>query len=126
MAYADVKAHKAGKGALECAVCLSEFYDDETLRLLPKCSHVFHPDYIDTWLASHITCPVCRDNLVPDTNAPPVDDAPELQATPAQKLPSPTSAVAATAASVPAVVIFGRTSAPSRPLRVDTGARTQV
>ena len=31
MAYADVKAHKAGKGALECAVCLSEFDDDETL-----------------------------------------------------------------------------------------------
>nr|ACN37076.1 unknown [Zea mays] len=69
MAYADVKAHKAGKGALECAVCLSEFDDDETLRLLPKCSHVFHPDCIDTWLASHVTCPVCRANLVPDANA---------------------------------------------------------
>ena len=41
---ADVKAHKASKGALECVVCLSEFDDDETLRLLPKCSHVFHPD----------------------------------------------------------------------------------
>ncbi|CAN6167281.1 unnamed protein product [Urochloa humidicola] len=70
MAYADVKAHKAGKGALECAVCLSEFDDDETLRLLPKCSHVFHPDCIDTWLASHVTCPVCRANLVPDPDAP--------------------------------------------------------
>ncbi|KAF7033320.1 hypothetical protein CFC21_044430 [Triticum aestivum] len=36
MAYADVKEHKAVKGALECAVCLSEFDDDETLRLLPN------------------------------------------------------------------------------------------
>ncbi|GJM98546.1 hypothetical protein PR202_ga15570 [Eleusine coracana subsp. coracana] len=74
MAYADVKEHKAVKGALECAVCLSEFDDDETLRLLPKCSHVFHPDCIDTWLASHVTCPVCRANLVPDPDAPTADD----------------------------------------------------
>jgi E3 ubiquitin-protein ligase ATL6/9/15/31/42/55 len=106
MAYADVKAHKAGKGALECAVCLSEFDDDETLRLLPKCSHVFHPDCIDTWLASHVTCPVCRANLVPgaDDNATPADeDAPELQlppAAPAQELPSPTSSAPAPAAAV--------------------------
>ncbi|KAG8087341.1 hypothetical protein GUJ93_ZPchr0010g8797 [Zizania palustris] len=71
MAYADVKAHKAGKGALECAVCLSEFDDDETLRLLPKCSHAFHTDCIDAWLASHVTCPVCRANLVPDNGASP-------------------------------------------------------
>ena len=98
MAYADVKAHKAGKGALECAVCLSEFDDDETLRLLPKCSHVFHPDCIDTWLASHVTCPVCRANLVPDPNATAGDEPAELPAPgPEQELPSPTSA--------PAVVI---------------------
>ncbi|CAD6224592.1 unnamed protein product [Miscanthus lutarioriparius] len=109
MAYADVKAHKAGKGALECAVCLSEFDDDETLRLLPKCSHVFHPDCIDTWLASHVTCPVCRANLVPgaDDNAPPADEgAPELQLppAPAQELPSPTSAPPAPAAAAAVVI----------------------
>ncbi|XP_040382952.1 E3 ubiquitin-protein ligase ATL6-like [Oryza brachyantha] len=69
MAYADVKAHKAGKGALECAVCLSEFDDDETLRLLPRCSHAFHTDCIDAWLASHVTCPVCRANLAYDAEA---------------------------------------------------------
>jgi len=70
MAYADVKAHKAGKGALECAVCLSEYDDDEMLCLLPKCSHVFHPDCVDTRLASHVTCPVYRPNLVPDPQHP--------------------------------------------------------
>ncbi|KAF3339376.1 E3 ubiquitin-protein ligase ATL6-like protein [Carex littledalei] len=63
MVYSEVKEHKVGKGALECAVCLSEFEDDETLRLLPKCSHVFHTDCIDAWLAGHVTCPVCRYNL---------------------------------------------------------------
>ena len=63
--YSSVKGLKIGQGALECAVCLNEFEDDETLRLLPKCSHVFHTDCIDAWLASHSTCPVCRAYLVP-------------------------------------------------------------
>ncbi|CAN6480082.1 unnamed protein product [Victoria cruziana] len=64
--YSTVKALKLGKGALECAVCLSEFEDDETLRLLPQCSHAFHPECIDAWLASHVTCPLCRANLQVD------------------------------------------------------------
>ncbi|EER99041.1 hypothetical protein BDA96_02G244000 [Sorghum bicolor] len=126
MAYADVKAHKAGKGALECAVCLSEFDDDETLRLLPKCSHVFHPDCIDTWLASHVTCPVCRANLVPgaDDNAPPADgdDAPELPlpAAPAQEpLPSPPTS-APPAAPAAAVVIDVDETEEERIIREET------
>ncbi|CAA7395147.1 unnamed protein product [Spirodela intermedia] len=81
LVYSEVKEHKIGKGALECAVCLSEFEDDDTLRLLPKCDHVFHPDCIDLWLASHTTCPVCRTNLSPaaaaagDPSPPAGDDA---------------------------------------------------
>lgn len=63
--YSEVKIHKIGKEALECAVCLCEFEDTETLRLIPKCDHVFHPECIDEWLGSHTTCPVCRANLVP-------------------------------------------------------------
>ena len=63
--YSDVKELKLGQDALECAVCLQEFQDHETLRLIPKCDHVFHPDCIDTWLLSHSTCPVCRTYLVP-------------------------------------------------------------
>ncbi|XP_071707093.1 E3 ubiquitin-protein ligase ATL6-like [Rutidosis leptorrhynchoides] len=61
--YSDVKNLKIGKGTLECAVCISEFADNERLRFLPKCLHVFHPDCIDAWLASHVTCPVCRADL---------------------------------------------------------------
>lgn len=44
----------------ECSVCLNEFQEDESLRLLPKCSHAFHMPCIDTWLTSHKNCPLCR------------------------------------------------------------------
>lgn len=65
--YSTVKGLKIGKGALECAVCLNEYEDEETLRLIPKCDHVFHPECIDAWFENHVTCPVCRANLVPDS-----------------------------------------------------------
>ncbi|KAM7523787.1 hypothetical protein LguiA_013689 [Lonicera macranthoides] len=64
LVYSSVKEHKMGKGALECAVCITEFEDFDTLRLLPKCGHVFHPECIDAWLSSHSTCPVCRSKLM--------------------------------------------------------------
>lgn len=44
----------------ECPICLSEFSERETVKLIPHCAHVFHPNCIDTWLASHVTCPLCR------------------------------------------------------------------
>ncbi|XP_010535271.1 PREDICTED: RING-H2 finger protein ATL11-like [Tarenaya hassleriana] len=62
--YSTVKALRISKEALECPVCLNDFHDDETLRLIPNCCHVFHPDCIDAWLRSRATCPLCRLNLV--------------------------------------------------------------
>ncbi|PAN43361.1 hypothetical protein PAHAL_8G230800 [Panicum hallii] len=58
-------AKKRGAGALDggdgsCAVCLAEFRDGETLRLLPRCGHAFHRGCIDTWLRAHVNCPLCR------------------------------------------------------------------
>ncbi|KAI5348947.1 hypothetical protein L3X38_001834 [Prunus dulcis] len=54
------------KNPFDCAVCLCEFETEDKLRLLPKCSHAFHMDCIDTWLLSHSTCPLCRATLLPD------------------------------------------------------------
>lgn len=51
----------------ECSVCLNEFQEDETLRLLPKCNHAFHLPCVDTWLRSHTNCPLCRANIVNET-----------------------------------------------------------
>ncbi|KAF6134375.1 hypothetical protein GIB67_005767 [Kingdonia uniflora] len=44
----------------DCAVCLGEFVEGESVRVIPCCGHVFHQDCIDTWFASHDSCPLCR------------------------------------------------------------------
>ncbi|KAL3620137.1 hypothetical protein CASFOL_035049 [Castilleja foliolosa] len=44
----------------ECPICLTEFEERETVKLIPYCGHVFHGWCIDTWLSSHMTCPLCR------------------------------------------------------------------
>ncbi|PNT32238.1 hypothetical protein POPTR_006G176700v4 [Populus trichocarpa] len=54
------------KNPFDCAVCLCEFEPEDQLRLLPKCSHAFHMECIDTWLLSHSTCPLCRACLLSD------------------------------------------------------------
>ncbi|XP_059299243.1 RING-H2 finger protein ATL52-like [Lycium ferocissimum] len=84
--------YKKGDGLLkegtDCSVCLSEFQEDESLRLLPKCSHAFHVMCIDTWLKSHSNCPLCRahitfPNALPPPLPPPVMEAPqEIETTP--------------------------------------------
>ncbi|XP_019185877.1 PREDICTED: E3 ubiquitin-protein ligase RING1-like [Ipomoea nil] len=51
----------------DCSVCLTEFQEDERLRLLPKCSHAFHVPCIDTWLRSHKNCPLCRAPIITET-----------------------------------------------------------
>ncbi|CAL5001843.1 unnamed protein product [Urochloa decumbens] len=58
------------KDPFDCAVCLCEFAGDDRLRLLPKCSHAFHVECIDTWLLSHSTCPLCRRSLLADDFSP--------------------------------------------------------
>ncbi|XP_064960565.1 E3 ubiquitin-protein ligase Os04g0590900-like [Musa acuminata AAA Group] len=76
--------YKRDDGLIEvtdCAVCLGEFRKDDTLRLLPKCSHAFHVPCIDTWLRSHSNCPLCRANIVPVTSAAPL----QLPAPPPQQ-----------------------------------------
>ncbi|KAG0569780.1 hypothetical protein KC19_6G116100 [Ceratodon purpureus] len=65
VSFSVVKALKDGKEDLECTVCLESFEEDESLRLLPKCSHVFHTECIDAWFISHSTCPLCRTSLKP-------------------------------------------------------------
>ncbi|KAH0705319.1 hypothetical protein KY290_010012 [Solanum tuberosum] len=67
--------YKTGDGLIdgtECSVCLNEFQDDDSLKLLPKCNHAFHIDCIDMWLRSHVNCPFCRAPIISNTVVAPV------------------------------------------------------
>lgn len=73
-----VYKYKRGDGLVDCtdcSVCLSEFHEDDSVRLLPKCNHAFHVPCIDTWLNSHSNCPLCRANIVSPAASLPVEAA---------------------------------------------------
>ncbi|CAN1171727.1 RING-H2 finger protein ATL57 [Linum perenne] len=46
--------------AAECVICLGEFEEEERVKVIPFCGHVFHVECVDTWLLSHVSCPLCR------------------------------------------------------------------
>ncbi|KAE8682431.1 protein NDR1-like [Hibiscus syriacus] len=52
--------HGNAKYQIDCPICLSEFEEKQCLKTIPLCKHVFHVECIDTWLSSHVSCPVCR------------------------------------------------------------------
>nr|POF27189.1 ring-h2 finger protein atl52 [Quercus suber] len=90
----SIKVCKYKKGDVsvegtDCPVCLSEFKENESLRLLPKCNHAFHLPCIDTWLKSHSSCPLCRSNIniIASTNSLP----PQVPAHPIQETPPATN-----------------------------------
>ncbi|KAL3622045.1 hypothetical protein CASFOL_034241 [Castilleja foliolosa] len=62
-----VAVFTSGEGVIdftECPICLGEFLDGEKIRVLPKCHHCFHVKCVDIWLASHSSCPTCRQSVV--------------------------------------------------------------
>lgn len=48
----------------ECVICLGELEEEDEVRLLPNCKHVFHVQCIDNWFLAHSSCPVCRTPVV--------------------------------------------------------------
>uniref|UniRef100_A0A1D1Z1N2 RING-type E3 ubiquitin transferase n=1 Tax=Anthurium amnicola TaxID=1678845 RepID=A0A1D1Z1N2_9ARAE len=65
--------------SMECAVCLSEFQEDEKGRTLPLCKHSFHIQCIDMWFYSHATCPLCRCVVEPDPPLPAPSESVRIQ-----------------------------------------------
>ncbi|KAK2639070.1 hypothetical protein Ddye_026865 [Dipteronia dyeriana] len=44
----------------DCAICLDDFVDGDSCRILIVCNHIFHLNCIDQWLKYQLTCPICR------------------------------------------------------------------
>ncbi|MQM13477.1 hypothetical protein Taro_046402 [Colocasia esculenta] len=61
--YSAAKYAAESNESVECAVCLSDFQDNEKVRRLPRCKHSFHIECIDMWFHSHATCPLCRSTV---------------------------------------------------------------
>lgn len=58
------------RGLFECVVCLNDFQEMDTLRVLPSCNHAFHLDCIDIWLQNNANCPLCRLSISGTTRYP--------------------------------------------------------
>ncbi|KAL6905298.1 hypothetical protein ACP4OV_002899 [Aristida adscensionis] len=59
--YASASAGAAKRGLPEdCPVCLEPFADDDGVRVVPACGHLYHAPCIDRWLDVRNSCPVCR------------------------------------------------------------------
>ncbi|KAL1307499.1 NEP1-interacting protein 1 [Arachis ipaensis] len=46
-----------------CSICFQDFEDEELIRILPKCGHIFHLQCIDKWLIQQGSCPMCRTHV---------------------------------------------------------------
>lgn len=43
-----------------CPISLDEFNDDDQVRQLLPCGHLFHQNQFQQWFANNVRCPVCR------------------------------------------------------------------
>ncbi|MFQ6646794.1 hypothetical protein Gotur_019867 [Gossypium turneri] len=44
----------------ECVICLEEFKDGDSCRVLTNCNHLYHQLCMDEWLVKNSHCPLCR------------------------------------------------------------------
>jgi hypothetical protein len=65
-------ARPQGRGL--CAICLAEFANGDTVRVMLACGHGFHARCIELWLAGgrRSSCPTCRAPAAVAAAAPPL------------------------------------------------------
>uniref|UniRef100_A0A8C8DN08 Ring finger protein 150a n=1 Tax=Oryzias sinensis TaxID=183150 RepID=A0A8C8DN08_9TELE len=64
----QVRTLKKGDKEIEpdfenCAVCIECYKPNDVVTILP-CRHVFHKHCVDPWLLDHLTCPMCKMNIL--------------------------------------------------------------
>ncbi|KAI4314594.1 hypothetical protein L6164_027484 [Bauhinia variegata] len=67
------KLHKHQEDAAQCYICLVEYENGDSVRVLP-CHHEFHRTCIDKWLKEvHRVCPLCRRDICMSDSLPTVN-----------------------------------------------------
>ncbi|RXI03799.1 hypothetical protein DVH24_038073 [Malus domestica] len=54
------KWSSSSSSSRQCPICLEDFVECESCRVLVTCKRTFHLICIDGWLKSQLTCPLCR------------------------------------------------------------------
>ena len=52
----------------ECPISQQEFEENTQVIRINCCNHIFTQNSLTTWLSNHNTCPVCRCNIVTNSN----------------------------------------------------------
>ncbi|MCL7049293.1 hypothetical protein MKW94_004971 [Papaver nudicaule] len=64
-ASSDYPSENSNNYDENCSICLCELSNGETVRVLPKCKHIFHKECIDEWLPLRsLHCPICRAQVI--------------------------------------------------------------
>lgn len=81
--YSQAKSHHKRDMLISsgCSICLVDYKDNDKLRLLPDCYHIFHVKCIDPWLRLHPTCPNCRSSPFPSPLPTPLAEVVPLATT---------------------------------------------
>lgn len=48
----------------KCTICLMDFENEEELKILNKCNHLFHTECLDGWLNNEKVCPICKSDVI--------------------------------------------------------------
>jgi hypothetical protein len=71
MLCTSVACKKNSKGKSElvfkyksCSICLSDFVQNERVKVIPRCGHTFHEDCLENWLQKRFRCPNCNTEIL--------------------------------------------------------------
>ncbi|KAK4725216.1 hypothetical protein R3W88_027995 [Solanum pinnatisectum] len=65
-----------------CSICLGDYNDNDMLRLLQECGHLFHLKCVDPWLMLNPSCPICRTSPLPTPLSTPLAEVVPLSSRP--------------------------------------------
>ncbi|KAI5394934.1 RING-H2 finger protein ATL16 [Lathyrus oleraceus] len=68
-----IKGECEDQSVYGCVVCLTEFQEQDVIKILPNCNHAFHLDCIDIWLQTNSNCPLCRSSISGNATSTPFD-----------------------------------------------------